>query len=261
MINTLKVYEELQETFEAPAAHKIAKVIGMIYEDLQNTATKTDFNELKEVVQDLAQAQKRTEIKVEELAEAQKRTEIKVEELAEAQKRTEIKVEELAEAQKRTEVKIEQLAEAQKRTEQELHQLVLAHKETKQQLGGLATDFGYTLENSAYKSLPKLLKRDYGILLKGRLKREYVEDKSGEFIEVNIVGKARQNGKELFIAGESKSKLSRNDVNEFMRKKLKRMEGMHDHLFPIMVTHMTSGHEVEAYAKERGIALYYSYDF
>ncbi|MEF3169052.1 MAG: hypothetical protein K6360_06955, partial [Deltaproteobacteria bacterium] len=58
----------------------------------QNAVPRDEFQDLRAIVKELAEAQKRTEIKVEELAEAQKRTEIKVEELAEAQKRTEIKV-------------------------------------------------------------------------------------------------------------------------------------------------------------------------
>ena len=47
---------------------------------------RSDFNDLKEVVRDLAEAQKRTELRVEELAEAQKRTEVSVKALADDQK-------------------------------------------------------------------------------------------------------------------------------------------------------------------------------
>jgi len=71
-----------------PDLHKPMQLVGDWMEE--NSVKKEDFTELKEIVrslggslQDLAEAQKRTEIKVEELAEAQKRTEIKVEELAE----------------------------------------------------------------------------------------------------------------------------------------------------------------------------------
>lgn len=78
MINTLKIFNELSQNMDASAAKKIAEVILMVYEELQNTVTKKEFNELTDVVKDLAAAQKRTEIKVEELAEAQKRTEIEV---------------------------------------------------------------------------------------------------------------------------------------------------------------------------------------
>jgi len=60
---------------EPASARAITEAIGELYEELKNSVTKTEFNELKEIVRELAEAQKRTEIKVEELAEAQKRTE------------------------------------------------------------------------------------------------------------------------------------------------------------------------------------------
>ena len=44
--------------------------------------TKEDFSELKSIVKELAEAQKRTEVKVEELAGAQKRTEIEIQKLS-----------------------------------------------------------------------------------------------------------------------------------------------------------------------------------
>ncbi len=44
--------------------------------------TKEDFSELKSIVKELADAQKRTEVKIEELAEAQKRTEEEMRNLA-----------------------------------------------------------------------------------------------------------------------------------------------------------------------------------
>lgn len=73
MINTLKIFDQLQTALDPTAAKTIADIFGTIYEDLQNTVTKTEFNELKEVVKELAEVQKRTEARIEELAEAQKR--------------------------------------------------------------------------------------------------------------------------------------------------------------------------------------------
>jgi hypothetical protein len=97
-----------------------------------------EFNELKEVVRDIGEAQKRTDLHVEELAEAQKRTALRVEELAEAQKRTELRVEELAEAQKRTELRVEELAEVQKRTALRVEELAEAQKRTELRVEELA---------------------------------------------------------------------------------------------------------------------------
>ena len=54
----------------------------------QETVTKREFNELKQVVKELAEAQKRTEQRVNELAEAQKRTEEEIRKLTGSLKRT-----------------------------------------------------------------------------------------------------------------------------------------------------------------------------
>ncbi len=259
------IRNKLEFVFDREQAEILSEVITDAYNELVKTS---DFNELKAIVKDLAEAQKRTEIKVEELAEAQKRTEIKVEELAEAQKRTEIKVgnltdrvEELAEAQKRTEIKVEELAEAQIRTEEELHTLIQDHKETRRQLGGLAATVGYTLEDRAYPVLPALLKRDFGIVVKERLKRGYVTDNRGKDSEINVLGKAERNGSQIVIIGESKSQLSKKNVDEFIRRKLKRLTGVFtEEIFPLLITYMISSPDVEEYAKKQGIALYYSYD-
>lgn len=70
---------------------------------------------LPQVVRELAEAQRRTEARVEQLA-------ARVEELAEAQRRTEARVEELAEAQRRTQATVERLVMAQQETEHALRE-------------------------------------------------------------------------------------------------------------------------------------------
>ena len=275
MIDTLKIYETLQKSLDPKAAKAIADILSSIYADLQNTVTKQEFNELTQVVRELAEAQKRTEVQVQQLgervdslAEAQERTEAqvqrlgeRVDSLAEAQERTERRLEELAEAQERTERRLEKLAEAQERTEEELRQLAWNQRQMRKQLGGLSTTIGYTLENSAFKALPKLLAQEYGLKLKGKLRRQFVTDKEGHAIEVNIFGEATQNGRTVTIIGESKSQLSQKAVDEFLRKKVKRLEALYDNIFTVLVTHMTTSPRVEPYVREKGIALYFSYDF
>jgi len=210
------IKQKLEEAFDPHQADVLSEVITEAYSDLVKTG---DFNELKGIVKELAEAQK-------ELAEAQK-----------------------------------ELTVAQKRTEEELRQLVAEHRVTRRELGGLSNAVGYRLEDEAYRALPKLLKKDFGLAVKGRLKRQFIEDHEGKHIEVNIVGEAGKNGSKVTIIGESKSQLSRKGVNEFARKKLKRLEGVFEEIFPVLVTYMVSEPDVEAYAKSKGIALYYSYDF
>ncbi|MGQ9825344.1 MAG: chordopoxvirus fusion protein, partial [Desulfotomaculales bacterium] len=157
---------------------------------------------------------------------------------------------------------------AQKRTEEALRLLALSHdklagehEETRRQLGGLAATVGYRLEDEAYRALPGLLKRDYGLTVEGRLKRRFVTDNRGRKIEVNIIGEALLDGERVTIIGESKSQLSKNDVDRFIKNKLKRLEGIYPALFPVLVTYMISEPDAEDYAREKGVALYYSYDF
>jgi DNA repair ATPase RecN len=102
VISSLKIYEELSETMDPTAARKLASILDSLYQDVKQTVTRADFQELQGVVRELAEAQKRTEQRLDSLA-------ARVEELAQAQKRTESRVEELAEAQKRTESRVAEL--------------------------------------------------------------------------------------------------------------------------------------------------------
>ncbi|MCX7614096.1 MAG: hypothetical protein N2Z40_07780, partial [Caldimicrobium sp.] len=132
-----------------------AEVLEELFDFLDELVKASDFNELKAIVKELAEAQKETEKKVSELAEAQKRTDEKLKELAEAQKETEKRLSELAEAQKRSEEEIRRLAEAQRRTEKELRDL-------RKEFGGFTRTYSYAFENEAYRNLPQVLRR-YGI--------------------------------------------------------------------------------------------------
>ena len=231
-------------------------VLEEIERQREETVTKKEFNELKEIVRELAEAQKRTEQRVEELAEAQKRTEQRVEELAQAQSRTEQRLDSLAQ-------KVEELAAAQKRTEEELRKLVVEHSKTREQLGGLSMTVGYILENEAMKALPRLLEEEFGLRVEGRLVRKFLVDVQGNPMEVNIVGEAARDGERYLLVGESKSQLSKGGVNEFLRKKLGRLpKAAGLEFFPVLVTHMVTAPDVVEYALSRGIKrVYYSYEF
>jgi len=217
-------------------------ILEEIERQREETVTKKEFNELKEIVKELAEAQKRTEQRVEELAEAQKQTEIRLTRLEKA---------------------VEELAQAQRQTEKELQKLIKEHTKTREQVGGLSITVGYILENEAMKALPTLLLKEFGLKVKDRLVRKFVKDKKGRPIEINIIGKAIRDGKEVVIIGEAKTQLSKNKVLEFLRKKIRPLEGVFkEEFFPILVTHMITQPDVEEYAYKNGIKrVYYSYEF
>jgi len=254
MIDTFSIYNELKDSLGDEGARKLVKIFQKLYEELSDTVKREDFNRLTDIVARLLEAQEKTDKSIKELTQAQKKTEQRV-------SRLEKIVEELAQAQKKTEQRVEELAQAQRRTEERLEELIGEHQKTREQLGGLSATVGYRLEDEAFKALPELLKRDYGIVLQERLKRRYIRDNRGRMMEVNIIGKGKRDGKIITVIGEGKSQLSKNDVDRFIRRKLKQLEGVFEEIFPVLVTYMISQPDVEEYTKKKGIALYYSYDF
>ncbi len=293
MIDTLEILEELKETFEPAQAERLARLLARLYKDIANTVTKEEFKELTEVVKRLseridrlaeaqekteervnalAEAQRRTEERVNELAEAQRRTEERVNELAEAQRRTEERVNELAEAQRRTEESLEsfkrtteenfnrvwkaidELAEAQRRTEESLNRLIKRVDIIEERLEGLSNSVGYSLENSAYKALPLLLKKE-GVEVSGRLIRRYWQEN-----QINIWGKGSQRGKEILILGEAKVRPSRKEIDRFIKiaEEIKRKEKKDT--FLLFIAHDFPP-TIEEYLKHKGIRYYWSYEF
>ncbi|MBN1167477.1 MAG: DUF3782 domain-containing protein [Methanospirillaceae archaeon] len=151
---------------------------------------REDFTELKNIVSELAQAQKNTELKVEELVQAQKNTELKVEELAQAQK-------ELTQAQKNTERSLQRLSDT------------IDFK-----LGGLGRRWGLDSERSFRNGLAEILS-DTGYQVINYLKRDdegmvfgYPSDIE---IDVIILG-------DRTLVIEIKSSVSTSDVYIFLKK-------------------------------------------
>lgn len=128
------------------------------------------------------------------------------------------------------------------------------------QLDDLSQTMDYMLNNEALKKLPELLLNDYGLRVQGRLKRLYVKDKTGRFLEVNIFGTGERDGETVTIVGESKSQLSKNDIDRFLRRTIGGLEGVYPRIFPVLITHMTSEPDAEEYARSLGVAVYFSYD-
>ncbi|MGB9887395.1 MAG: hypothetical protein ACPLRW_10390 [Moorellales bacterium] len=65
------------------------------------------------------------------------------------------------------------------------------------------------------------MKRDYGLVVQGRPKRSHMAVKDGGYVEVNVPGDGVLKGRLVKIVGESKAQLSQNDVDRFVRRKLR----------------------------------------
>ncbi len=241
----LEFVEKTNENFE-----RVWKAIGELTKAQQKTEER--LNELTQRVNSLAEAQQKTEERLNELTQRDNS-------LAEAQQKTEKRLNELVKAQKRTEERLNELAEAQKRTEEKLEKLIGEHRKTREQVGGLANAFGYTLEDRAIKGLPSILKDRFNITITQPLRRDHIEVGRNKFVEVNLIGKGRSNGKELTILGECKVQLRKRDIDKFLNRIKMLEKSLPGEKFLIFVTYQTTP-QVKKFVDENKINLIYSYE-
>ena len=241
-------------------------ILDEIERQREEAVTKNEFRELTAIVGELAEAQKHSQEEMKalrttmaELAEAQKETRQIVNELAEAQKHSQEEMKalrmtmtELAAAQRETH---RQMLEGDQRLESEL-------KKTRTELGGLSESVGLSLEDRALHFLPELLQKDFGFRLETHFIRKWVRDKKGEPLELDFIGEAKKDGARFVIISEAKTHLSKNKIDDFLRKKLQPLAGVYDaEIFPIVMTLKASGIDIEDYALENGIKrVYYSHE-
>ena len=211
MRTSTEIKERLEKVFDKAQASVLIEVIVDAYGELVKAG---DFNELKAIVKELAEAQRRTEIKVAELAE-------------------------------------------------DIRILVRGLGETRSEVGGLSRSVSYALENEAYRGLPEVLKRSYGIELKDRLIRAEIGGK-----EINIFGRAKRDGRDVLVVGEAKLRLDERrkkgerDVFEELEEKGRavRWEYGETEIVSVLITHYaTKGFMREA--KERNIIVIQSFEW
>jgi hypothetical protein len=189
MVNTFRIYEQLQASFPKEAAEALAHVLSEIVGQLERTVTREDFGELKQVVRDLGAAQQRTEQRIEELAQAQQRTEQRLNSLAQC---------------------VEELAQAQKRTEQTMQE---GFKDLHKRLGALGARWGDEAETAFRAGLLEVV-RELGYT---------VEHYQGQDPEGFIDRHPRSYDLDVLVhdgdtvVAEIKSSASGPDVTEFVR--------------------------------------------
>jgi len=232
MQTVVDIKSKLEDVFPKEQAGVLAEVITDAYSDLVKTS---DFNELKGIVRELAEAQKRTEARVRELAEAQKRTEARVRELA----------------------------EAQKATEKEIRLLAKSLTETRGELGGLSKSVSYGFENEVYRMLPGLLKKVHSVEIKEKLIRTELGGK-----EINILGKATRDGKDTILVGEVKLRLDdrrkkgERDVFAELEEKIEMVRGEYGdvEIIGLLVTHYATKGFLEK-ARRKGVLVVQSFEW
>ncbi len=278
VIDTLSLYEKLKENMDPAAAEKLAQALATSLVQIEQSvrqATEDRLSRVEQAIETLVRVTQEHSHEIAELRQASRENTLAIAELSKAVQENTSAIAELRQtvsgllevtqrhSQEIAELRqaVRELVETTKKHGQVLRRLELDQQDIRKQLGGLAMAFGYRLEDDAYLALPRLLKQDYGIEVQGRLKRDYLVDRQGNYLEVNILGEGVREGETITIVGESKAQLSANEIDRFLRRKVRRLQGVYPNLFPIIVTYMTTSPDVLEHARQRGVAVYFSYDF
>jgi hypothetical protein len=224
MVTINKMREMLCEGFPEPQADLMARVFFSAHDEL---VTKAEFNELTAVTRELAEAQHM-------LANAQARTESRVEQLADAQARTESRLEQLANAQ-------QMLADAQARTE-------WAVKDLAKQVGGLSNALGGSLEDFACDLVPEMLEKYWQMEVQSAATEELLIGR--RYREIDVVVRGTVAGKPVTVLCEVKATVSRKEVDGFLAI-IERYRSLHpdEDIRPLFF-----GYKADRRARERIVA-------
>jgi chromosome segregation ATPase len=216
------------------------------------------LNRLTERVDDLTVRLDRLTERVDQLAEAQRKTEERLNQLALRVDELTERLNQLAEAQRDMAEKMSKLIDAQMQLEDSLAKLLGRMKTTEERIEWIFSSIGFTIEDKSLKALPELLKRE-GITVEGNLVRRYYKI-GDEYNQLNIYGWGRKDGEKILILGEIKTRASKKEINEFIKlaDKVKKSEG-NPTVFLVFVAYDYRP-EIEEYLKEKGIKYFWSYE-
>ena len=218
MVSIAGMLQHYRQAFDDHQARVLAEATVQIEADL---VRREDFSELTATVGRLADAQERTEERMNRLADAQERTEERMNRLADAQERTEEQMKHLVVAQQQTEAQMKQLTLAQQRTEGEVHELFVAQKEltwtmkdVHKRLGGLAQSVGHGLEAYAMERIPRILADHCGFVTESSVPETIYADGGGNEIDIVCLGTIA--GRPAAVLCEVKTNITSHEVREFM---------------------------------------------
>ena len=230
---------ELRQAFDTQTAEVLLGVLDKVAAQVRDAGvTREDFRELREIVAELATAQRATEERLGRLETA---------------------VEKLAEAQARTEKRVGRLETVVEETSRTVGRLAEAIDKLRKQVGGLSETVGGDIEDIAYIVLHDVLKREFGWEV-GVLERSW-ETWDGEPEEVNVFGVAAdptKPEKAIWIVGEAKHNLTTKKVQKFIDQVERARRHLVGEVFPVCFCYRARP-EVQKLVREAGLRLVFSY--
>jgi predicted ribosome quality control (RQC) complex YloA/Tae2 family protein len=181
--------------------------------------------------------------------------------LQKLKKRTEQRVEELAQAQKKTEEEVRELTRQVRALTEEMREIKMELRDVRRELGGLGKSFSYSLENEAFRMLPKFLKEKYSIEIEEKFIRKEIRGK-----EINIFGFGKKDGKSIIVIGEARSRIdTKEKIEEVLqdveeKEKVVAEEYKGFDIVKIIITHFASNLSLEI-ANQRGVIIIQSFEW
>ncbi|MGH6820949.1 MAG: hypothetical protein ACREDU_08840, partial [Methylocella sp.] len=199
-----KLKDRLESAFTPP---QIEALTDLLEAHMRSVVKASDFNELKEIVRDLGEAQKRTEVKVETLAETMREMAKTQTEMQLSMAGMQHSMAEMLRSQTGMQHSMAEMLRSQTGMQHSIAELSRGLDDVRSIAGSNSQTLGYMLENEAYRNIPAWLKDRHGIEVTGRMIRQQIGDE-----EINLLVEARQGAEDILIVGEAKSRLHLSDL-------------------------------------------------
>ena len=187
-----EIRSRLVRAFPENQANLLAEVLVESHAELVNRA---DFHKLTEVVHDLGEAQKRTEIHVDELARSQQEMRVTMQEMQASQQA------------------MQGSLQAMQASQQEMQRAVT---DLAKQVGGLSNAVGANLEDFACDLVPELLEK-YWRFVTVSAGPEELTTADGVGREFDVVVRGTIDGRPVTVLCETKATVSTTEVSKFLR--------------------------------------------
>lgn len=163
-----------------------------------------------------------------------------------------IKLKEVQESQKKTDEQIKELRKSQKETDEQI-------KRTDINVGRLTGSWGKFTQGISVPSIIESLKKE-GFVFKEIFENPKAIENGIVKVEIDLLGIASFNGKEVVVVGETKTNLTPKDVEDFVKDIMMKL----DLYFPIfkeknrigIVSGIKVGTGVDKYAEKQGLYIF-----
>jgi len=187
-----EIRSRLVRAFPENQADLLAEVLVESHAELVNRA---DFHKLTEVVHDLGEAQKRTEIHVDELARSQQEMRVTMQAM---------------------QATMRDMQASQQEMQGSLQEMQRAITDLAKQVGGLSNAVGANLEDFACDLVPELLEK-YWRFVTVSAGPEELTTTDGVSREFDVVVRGTIDGRPVTVLCETKATVSTTEVSKFLR--------------------------------------------